>query len=205
MMRRAAMWGWCLWANTALADAPEVAVEPQSTATEAHICTPRHPKGGPPTNADIEKQKICIERNKRPVTITVTDADGKPIPNAWVRVPGTDGRREVDPTNGKWSAEVLYLLDGTELWFLKNRPVEFMVSAPEYQTASVKFRVQGRKSNNNLLVSLVKMERADLGSEDDLLIQWFKRTNAASPAAEPAVDDASTAAPAPPGQTQAEP
>jgi hypothetical protein len=124
-----------------------------------------------------EKEKIRIERHKRTVTITVTDPSGKPIPNAWVRVPETDGRRAVDPQSGKWETDLLYKLDGTEYWFLKGKPIDFMISAPQYQTASLLFKVHGRKSNNNLLVSLQPMEKPDLGNDDELMIQWFKRTN----------------------------
>jgi hypothetical protein len=124
-----------------------------------------------------EKDKIKIERNKRTVTITVTDAAGKPIPNAWVRVPETDGRRQVDPGTGKWASDLLYKLDGTEYWFLKGTTIDFMISAPQYQTASLVFKVHGRKSNNNLLVSLEPMEKPDLGNDDELMIQWFKRSS----------------------------
>lgn len=123
-----------------------------------------------------EKEKIRIERNKRTVTITVTDPAGKPIPNAWVRVPETDGRRQVDPESGKWATDLLYKLDGTEYWFLKGTTIDFMISAPQYQTASLVFKVRGRKSNNNLLVALEPMDKPDLGNDDELMIQWFKRT-----------------------------
>jgi hypothetical protein len=125
-----------------------------------------------------DKEKIKIERHKRMVTITVTDTKGKVIPNAWVRVPETDGRREVDPGTGKWASDLLYKLDGTEYWFLKGKTIDFMISAPQYQTASLLFKVHSRKSNNNLIVALEPMEKPDLGNDDELMIQWFKRTNA---------------------------
>ncbi len=39
----------------------------------------------------------------KPVIVRVIDIIGNPIPNAWVRLPDTEGRRMVD-ASGKWEA-----------------------------------------------------------------------------------------------------
>ena len=109
------------------------------------------------------------------ITVRVMDQNGEPIPNAWVRLPQTEGRRMVDEL-GKWQAKSLYELDGRERHFLKGMVLDFTISAPGYTSRSVAYEVQ--RNRNLISVQLRPMQHNILDgvNDDDLMIRWFKRT-----------------------------
>ena len=115
------------------------------------------------------------EDDAKLVTVRVMDQNGAPIPNAWVRLPQTEGRRMVDEL-GKWQAKSLYELDGRERFFLKGMVLDFTISAPGYTSRSVAYEVQRKR--NLVSVQLRPMEHNILDGEndEDLMIRWFKRT-----------------------------
>lgn len=134
----------------------------------------------------------------RPVTIRVVDSMGVPIVNAKVRVPGTEGKTQVN-RNGEWTETMLYTIEGDEYVFEKNSWIEFNISAPEFHARSVKYRIRGRM--NYVEVALRKMPEPTKPLEEvddqDLLIRWFQRTEV-----EDAPDSAAAAPPAaPPPET----
>ena len=118
---------------------------------------------------------IANEKDAKIVTVRVLDKNDKPIPNAWVRLPQTEGRRMVDEF-GKWQAKSLYELDGNERFFMKKDVLDFTISAPGYTSRSVAYEVQNRR--NLITVQLEPMNYAILDGEEDqdLMIRWFQRT-----------------------------
>jgi len=111
----------------------------------------------------------------KPVIVRVIDVLGAPIPNAWVRLPDTEGRRMVD-ASGKWEASSIYELDGSERVFVKGMILNFTISAPGYTSRSVEYEVRGRR--NLITIPLETMQDPDFNQENDqeLMIRWFQRT-----------------------------
>jgi hypothetical protein len=111
------------------------------------------------------------------LAVTVTDTAGAPVPNAWVRIPQTEGRRAVDPTTGIWEASMLYTYAGEPLVFTKGMTLEVSISAPGYLTQTFLFEVRARR--NELPVQLVPMPEPEmlpdgLESDEDALLDWFR-------------------------------
>jgi hypothetical protein len=81
-------------------------------------------------------------------------------------------RHPVNTETGGWTEKILYLPNGDELVFLKNMELEFEVSAPGYQNATVKYVVRKRK--NIITVTLIKMNFEDVEDEgeDEIIIQF---------------------------------
>jgi len=122
-----------------------------------------------------------VARAERPqiVMVTVHDTEGRVVPNAWVRIPGTEGRRTVDATTGIWEASMLYRFDGEPFVFTKGETLRITVSAPGYLAQTFEFEVRARR--NELPVVLEKMpeqeilpEDLELESEDEVLLDWFR-------------------------------
>jgi len=97
-----------------------------------------------------------------PITVYVLDEAGKPIPTAVVRHPDEQDRHRVNTSTGAWTGSVLYLPDGSEIFFEKGMILELEVSAPGYVTSKVVYQVRKRK--NKVTVQLKKM---DVILEDD--------------------------------------
>lgn len=137
----------------------------------------------------------------RPVTIRVIDEVGQPIPNATVRVPGTEGKRRVT-RNGEWTESMLYTVEGDEFVFKKNEFIEFHVAAPEYYARAVKYKVRGRLNYVEIALKAMPPPTAPLAAEDDaeLLVRWFQRTAVD----EPTQADTAAQAPAPPTEAPPE-
>jgi hypothetical protein len=116
----------------------------------------------------------------KPQVLTVQVVDGvtnQIIPNAEVRLPGTEGRREVDTQTGIWEASMLYTFEGKSVIFTKGMELDVTVSAPGYVAVSFEYLMRTKK--NVVIVPLNQMEerKAVLEAEDDeTMIQWFKRT-----------------------------
>jgi len=105
------------------------------------------------------------------VEVQVVDAGGHAIPNAWVRVPDTEGRRSVSPQTGVWSARYLYSFDGVEVYFKRGEVLEMTISAPGYQARVARYRV--RRGKNELHVVLDKLPAEQAQADSD--ISWFRR------------------------------
>ena len=115
------------------------------------------------------------EDDARLITVRVMDQNGEPIPNAWVRLPQTEGRRMVDET-GKWQAKSLYELDGRERFFLKGMTLDFTISAPGYTSRSVAYEVQRKRNLISVELRPMKHNILEGQNDEDLMIRWFQRT-----------------------------
>lgn len=107
-----------------------------------------------------------------PVTVRVIDAEtSAPIPTAAVRHPVEEERHRVNTETGTWTGSVLYLPDGSELFFTKGMQLELEVSAPGYANQKVAYVVRKRK--NVFDVPLTRMT-IDMSEEDpeDIMIQF---------------------------------
>lgn len=107
-----------------------------------------------------------------PVTVRVIDAVSlAPIPTAVVRHPQEQDRHRVNTETGTWTGNVLYLPDGSEMFFEKGDTLEFEVSAPGYVNTRISYVV--RKRRNSVDVPLAKMD-IDMSAEDpeDITIQF---------------------------------
>ncbi|TVQ87406.1 MAG: hypothetical protein EA397_19010 [Deltaproteobacteria bacterium] len=123
---------------------------------------------------------IAADKKKgRPVTIRVVDQEGQALPNATVRVPGTEGKRLVN-RNGEWTESMLYTHEGDEFVFQKNEFVEFHIAAPEFHARSIRYRVRGRMNYVQVVLKPMPPPTAPLAEDegDDLMIRWFQRTEA---------------------------
>ena len=115
---------------------------------------------------------------KRPqvVTVSVEDPEGRPIPNAWVRIPGTEGRRTVEQDTGVWEATTLFDPSGQPIIFQRGMRLELTVTAPGYAPVRVSYKVRSRR--NSLDVTLVPMQRPDILPQgvttlDTLVKEWL--------------------------------
>lgn len=130
------------------------------------------------TGTTLLTPDVAVAADKgRPVTIRVVDQNGVAIPNANVRVPGTEGKTKVNG-NGEWTETMLYTIEGDEFVFKKNETIVFYISAPEFHARTIAYPVKGRM--NYVEIALRKMpeptkplEQVD---DQDLLIRWFQRT-----------------------------
>ena len=106
-----------------------------------------------------------------PVTVAVVDADNQiPISTAVVRHPEEMDRHPVNTTTGAFTASVLYMLDGREVFFQKGDELIFEVSAPGYINQKVTYVVRKRK--NRFVVPLKKMDWSVDDEEEDPVIQF---------------------------------
>ena len=112
------------------------------------------------------------------VTIQVSDTGGDPIETAWVRLPGTEGRRNVEPLSGIWEASMLYTYDGDPVIFTKGMDLNLTVSAPGYVSQNIAYKVVARR--NLVSIVLEEMEKRDIvedpNDESALMIRWFERS-----------------------------
>ena len=112
------------------------------------------------------------------VTIEVKDASGVPIDSAWVRLPGTEGRRNVEPLSGIWEASMLYTYEGAPVIFTKGMELNLTVSAPGFVSQNINYTVAPRR--NLVSIVLEPMEEREIVEEPDdessLMIRWFERS-----------------------------
>jgi hypothetical protein len=117
-------------------------------------------------------QALAAEQEGIPVTVRVLDSTtGMAVSTAVVRHPSEQDRHRVNTESGSWTGEVMYMPDGSELFFTKGMTLEFEVSAPGYVTKPVTYVV--RKRRNEFEVFLQKMV-IDMSDEDpeDITIQF---------------------------------
>ena len=108
-----------------------------------------------------------------PVSILVLDGAGLPITNAWVRVPDTEGRRDVDATTGEWTESSLWSLEGEELIFAPNMLLSLTVSAPGYQSREFVYKVRSRKNQVSVVLPELEVPKVDESAD---AIHWVRRT-----------------------------
>ena len=117
----------------------------------------------------------AVSEARRPklLSVHVKDVEGRPIPNAWVRIPDTEGRRQVAPKTGIWEASMLYRYDGDILFFLRGDIVNLTVSAPGYQAQALIYTIRPRRNEFDVhLATMVKAESA-VESDEELAIEWL--------------------------------
>ena len=98
-----------------------------------------------------------------PVEVRVMDAVANPIATAVVRHPDEEERHRVNTVTGSWTADILYMPDGSMLKFEKGMELMFEVSAPGFVTQTVKYLVRKRKN----VIEVVLEEMAATEEEDD--------------------------------------
>ena len=107
-----------------------------------------------------------------PVTVQVVDVDGVGIPTAVVRHPMEADRHRVNTETGRWTASILYMPNGDEMIFAKNMELEFEVSAPGYENATVKYIVRKRKNLVPVVLNKMDFTMDDDEDLDDPVIQF---------------------------------
>ncbi len=121
--------------------------------------------GAAPAEAKKPARVVAVE-------VRVVDVEGEPVSTAVVRATLDGERHRVNVVTGAWQDDGLFLRDGSHLPFVKGTELEFEVSAPDFQTELVRYRVRRRR--NVLVVTLTPM---DLGESPDpgRVIVPFKR------------------------------
>lgn len=139
--------------------------------------------------AGLSTSAVAEDQKGRPVTIRIVDEQGATLPNATVRVPGTEGKRRVTRI-GEWTESMLYTIEGDEFVFRKSEFVEFHIAAPEYHARSIKYKVRGRMNYVEVALKRMPPPLEPLAAEDDneLLVRWFQRTPVDEPTAAPEPD-----------------
>ena len=115
------------------------------------------------------------------VTVTVTDASGAPIPTAWVRVPGAERQRTVDPETGVWAAAFVTEPDGTPRVFVRGMDVELTVTAPGFRPQRIAYRVRSRGNEVPVVlepVPEVSPLTVSVEEIDTLMEAWFQADEA---------------------------
>ncbi len=102
-----------------------------------------------------------------PITVTVIDQAGEPVPTAVIRHPDEADRHRVNSVDGSWTESVLYMPDGTELKFEKGLTLFLEVSAPGYSIQIVQYEVKKRK--NSLEVTLMPAPEDDEPIEEPMM------------------------------------
>ena len=112
------------------------------------------------------------------VTIEVKDQAGQPMDSAWVRLPGTEGRRNVEALTGIWEASMLYTYEGDPVIFTKGMELNLTISAPGFVSQNIAYTVVARR--NLISIVLDQMEEREIVEEPDdesaLMIRWFERS-----------------------------
>jgi len=106
--------------------------------------------------------------------VHVKDSEGKPIPNAWVRIPDTEGRRQVSSETGIWEASMLYRYDGDILFFLRGDIVNLTVSAPGYQAQALIYTIRPRRNEFEVQLQAMLKAEAAVEADEELSIEWLK-------------------------------
>lgn len=106
------------------------------------------------------------------LVIKVIDAaTEEPVRTAKVRNPQEKDTQSVNTDTGEWRGRVLYLPDGTEVFFEKGMELTFEVSAPNYKLQKVTYVMRKRK--NRVVIPLEKMSiNLDDMEDDEPVIQF---------------------------------
>ncbi|MED5369420.1 MAG: hypothetical protein VX899_00275 [Myxococcota bacterium] len=103
------------------------------------------------------------------VRVQVIDPQGQPVSTAVIRHPDEADRHRVNSVDGTWEDEVLYLPDGSPLYFVVGEILVFEVSAPGYETTVVSYQVERR--GNDIKVTLNELEY-DSGEIDEPMMSF---------------------------------
>lgn len=117
----------------------------------------------------LTTQALAADDLGVPVSVTVLDVAGAPIPTASVRNPEEADRHSVNRETGTWTGNVLYLPDGSEIVFEAGLVLELEISAPGYISQKVTYQVRKRK--NRVTVNLEEMDLTEDTDEPDIIIQ----------------------------------
>ena len=128
------------------------------------------------SEAASAKDKASKPVDKMAVSVTVVSPDGEPLGNAMVRIPDTEGRRDVTPATGTWETDMLYRLDGSEFFFTKGTVLDLTITAPGYEAVNVAWTVRKRKNGITVTLAPLPADAKPTTEDDELMIQWFKRT-----------------------------
>ena len=101
------------------------------------------------------------------VRVLVLNAEREPISTAVVRHPQEADRHRVNSVDGSWEASVLYLPDGSELWFTPGMTLELEISAPGYMTQVFQYQVRKRKNVVEIALPMIPMD--DENIEDPMI------------------------------------
>ena len=120
----------------------------------------------------VAKKNKGLEASGIPLEVQVLDADtGEPVKTAKVRNPQEKEPHPVNADTGIWKGDVLYLPDGTEVFFDKGMVLTFEISAPSYRNQKITYEMRKRK--NKVVIPLEKMELdIDDIEEEDPVIQF---------------------------------
>lgn len=117
---------------------------------------------------------VSEARRPKLLSVHVKDSEGKPIPNAWVRIPDTEGRRQVSSETGIWEASMLYRYDGDILFFLRGDIVNLTVSAPGYQAQALIYTIRPRRNEFEVQLQAMLKAEAAVEADEELSIEWLK-------------------------------
>jgi hypothetical protein len=108
------------------------------------------------------------------LVIQVVDAESQePVKTAKVRNPQEKETQSVNSDTGEWRGRVLYLPDGTEVFFDPGMELTFEVSAPNYKLQKITYVMRKRK--NRVVIPLEKMQISLDDLEDDEPVIQFGR------------------------------
>jgi hypothetical protein len=102
-----------------------------------------------------------------PVTVTVMNSAGDPVPTAVIRHPDEADRHRVNSVDGSWTESVLYMPDGTELKFEKGLLLQLEISAPGYMMQTVEHEIKKRK--NAVEITLLPQPEDDEPIEEPMM------------------------------------
>ncbi|MFT7518743.1 MAG: hypothetical protein ACI9MC_000875 [Kiritimatiellia bacterium] len=128
-------------------------------------------------SAALATTSLAADTKGKAVTVHVIDEFGRPLTNARVRVPGTEGKTLVNH-NGEWTESLLYTIEGDEFAFERGEHLILNVSAPEYHARAVKYKVRGRVNYIEVPLRRMPEPTAPLKEKEvqDELVRWFSRT-----------------------------
>lgn len=108
------------------------------------------------------------------LVIAVVDAKTEePVRTAKVRNPQERETQSVNSDTGEWRGRVLYLPDGTEVFFDRGMELTFEISAPNYKLQKIVYTM--RKRRNRVVVPLEEMTLDLDDLEDDEPVIQFGR------------------------------
>jgi hypothetical protein len=108
------------------------------------------------------------------LVIQVVDAESTtPVVTAKVRNPQEKETQSVNSDTGEWRGRVLYLPDGTEVFFEAGMELTFEISAPNYKLEKITYVMRKRK--NRVVIPLQKMQISLDDLEDDEPVIQFGR------------------------------
>lgn len=120
--------------------------------------------------AVAKKKNKGLEATGVPLEVQVLDAEtGEPVKTAKVRNPQEKEPHPVNADNGIWKGDVLYLPDGTEVFFAKGDVLTFEISAPGYRNQKITYEMRKRKNRVVIPLEQMELDIDDLEEEDPVI------------------------------------